>query len=366
MLDRTISKTFKLNKIKKISEMKRMKKKPRSKEALVVSKVTKAFHDKSKIMPSWLSKETAKTKFYAVNNVSLDVKEGEIFGILGPNGCGKSTLIRIVSTLLMPDTGDVRVFGFDVIKEPDHIKEFINRVSVEASFFKRLSANENLMYASRLYGLNPKKAKQKFTYILEELGFPMDKLNQPMENFSRGLQQKVSIARGFLTDPILILLDEPTTGLDPKSKLDVQRFIKKIRAEKKITIILTSHDMEEVDRLCKRIAIMDKGKIIALGTSKELKKLVSKDDLFSLQTSNNKQAIKILEQVDGINNLKLEDGSISFNTKDLDAVLNEITRKLKKNNLKIKTFHKTTPTLEDVFLKLTGKTLEEEDKERGK
>ena len=124
--------------------------------------------------------------------------------------------------------------------------------------------------------------------------------------------------------------------------------------------------MEEVDRLCKRIAIMDKGKIIALGTSKELKKLVSKDDLFSLQTSNNKQAIKILEQVDGINNLKLEDGSISFNTKDLDAVLNEITRKLKKNNLKIKTFHKTTPTLEDVFLKLTGKTLEEEDKERGK
>lgn len=361
MLDKPIFKKFKMIQIKKAEEMKRMRVKPRNKKALVVKNVTKAFHDKSKIMPSWLSRDSKKTKFYAVKNVSFEVKEKEIFGILGPNGSGKSTLIRMLSTLLFPDSGRIGVFGFNVINEPDKVKELINRVSVEASFFKRLSANENLMYASRLYGLNPGKAKQKFTHILEELGFPLDKLSQPMEDFSRGLQQKVSIARGFLTDPILILLDEPTTGLDPKSKRDVQRFIRRIHKEKNITIILTSHDMEEVDRLCKRIAIMDRGKIIALGTSQELKRLVSKEDLFSLETTNNKEAIKILKKMNGMNKLKLEDGVISFTTSDLDTVLNEITRRLRRNKIRLKNFQRITPTLEDVFLKLTGKTLAEED-----
>ena len=363
MLDRPISKKFKMIQTKKTDEMRRMNIKPRNKKALVIRNVTKAFHDKNKLMPAWLSRDSKKTKFYAVDKVSFEVKEREIFGILGPNGSGKSTLIRILSTLLFPDSGEIKVFGFDIIKEPDKVKELINRVSVEASFFKRLSANENLMYASRLYGLNPGKAKQKFTHILEELGFPLNKLNQPMEDFSRGLQQKVSIARGFLTDPILILLDEPTTGLDPKSKLDVQRFIKKIHKEQNITIILTSHDMEEVDRLCKRIAVMDKGRIIALGTSQELKRLVSKDDLFSLETANNSEAMKVLKKVSGMNKLELDENRITFTAQDLDSVLNELTRKLRKNKIKLKTFNKIIPTLEDVFLKLTGKSLEEENLE---
>lgn len=363
MLDKLIFKTFKMIQNKKTDEMKRMNVKPKNKKTLVISNVTKAFHDKSKIMPSWLSRDSRKTKFYAVNNVSFEVKEREIFGILGPNGCGKSTLIRMISTLLLPDAGDIEAFGFDVIKEPEKIKEFINRVSVEASFFKRLSANENLMYASRLYGLNSAKAKQKFTHILKELGFPLDKLNQPMEAFSRGLQQKVSIARGFLTDPILILLDEPTTGLDPKSKQDVQKFIRKIHKEQKITVILTSHDMEEIDRLCHRIAIMDKGRIIAMGTSHELKKLVNKDDLFSLETSDDEKAVQILKQIKTIKNLKLDDSIISFCTKDLDSVMNTLTTKLKKSRIKLRNFNRITPTLEDVFLKLTGKTIAEEEAE---
>ena len=328
--------------------------------ALAVKDVTKAFHDKSKAMPTWLSRDSRKTKFFAVNDVSFDVKEGEIFGILGPNGCGKSTLIRMVSTLLLPDSGDMRAFCLDIIKEPEKVKELINRVSVEASFFKRLSANENLMYASRLYGLNPKKAKDRFTCILKELGFPLNKLNQPMEHFSRGLQQKVSIARGFLTNPVMILLDEPTTGLDPKSKLDVQRFIRKLHQEQEITIILTSHDMEEVDRLCHRIAIMDKGKIIALGTSQELKRLVSKEDMYSLETSNNKRAMIILKQVKGVSKLEQDGRAVTFAAKDLDSVMNTLTTRLKNNSIKLKNFSQITPTLEDVFLKLTGKTIAEE------
>ena len=342
---------------KKTDEMRRMSVKPKSKKALVVKNVTKAFHDKTKILPTWLRRDSQKTKFFAVNNVSFSVKESEIFGILGPNGCGKSTLIRMISTLLLPDKGEILVFGFDVIKEPEKVKEFINRVSVEASFFKRLSANENLLYASRIYGLNPKKAKQKFTQILKELGFPLNKLNQPMENFSRGLQQKVSIARGFLTDPVMILLDEPTTGLDPKSKLDVQRFIKKIHREQGITILLTSHDMEEVDRLCHRIAIMDKGKIIALGTSQELKKLVNNEDVYVLNTSDNQKAMHILKQIRTIKKLRLDDNRISFCTKDLDSVMNILTTMLRKKKIRLRSFSQVKPTLEDVFLKLTGKPI---------
>ena len=208
----------------------------------------------------------------AVDNMTISVRRGEIFGLLGANGSGKSTLIRLVSTLLIPDGGEIRVFGHDVRREERVVRRLINRVSVEASFFKKLSALENLMYAARLYDMPIPEARERAIYILRSLGMNEKRLYEPLENMSRGMQQKVAIARGLLTSPVLLLLDEPTTGLDPRSKQDVQRFILKMRREHATTVFLTTHDMDEADRLCDRIAVIDDGKIVALDTPDALKR----------------------------------------------------------------------------------------------
>ena len=206
----------------------------------------------------------------AVDNISLEVNIGEIYGILGANGSGKSTLIRLISTLLLPDAGSIHVFGDDVVTNSLKVRQVMNRVSVEASFFKRLSSEENLIYAARLYGISAPEAERKSKQILERLGFDTDRMNEEMEHLSRGMQQKVAIARALLTTPMLLLLDEPTTGLDPKSKRDVQAFIEEIRRERNAVIVLTTHDMVEAERLCDKIAIIDKGRFIAEGTVEEL------------------------------------------------------------------------------------------------
>ena len=206
----------------------------------------------------------------AVDDISLEVNIGEIYGILGANGSGKSTLIRLISTLLIPDSGSIHVFGDDVVTESLKVRQIMNRVSVEASFFKRLSSAENLIYAARLYGIPAVEAERKSKQILERLGFDPDRMNEEMEHLSRGMQQKVAIARALLTTPMLLLLDEPTTGLDPKSKRDVQAFIEEIRQDRNAVIVLTTHDMAEAERLCDKIAIIDKGRFIAEGTVEEL------------------------------------------------------------------------------------------------
>ena len=210
----------------------------------------------------------------AVNDVSFVVQRGEIFGILGPNGSGKSTLVRLVATLLQPDGGTVTVFGHDVQREEMAVKRLINRVSVEASFFKKLSPMENLLYAARLYGLPAGTARQEVVRILTRLGIKKRNIRQPVEDMSRGMQQKVAIARAFLTQPVLLLLDEPTTGLDPRSKREVQALVTELRHTHNATILLTTHDMNEADALCDRVAILDEGRIVALDTPARLKALV--------------------------------------------------------------------------------------------
>jgi ABC-2 type transport system ATP-binding protein len=207
----------------------------------------------------------------AVDNVSLIVERREIFGILGPNGTGKSTLIRLLSTLLIPDSGQILVFGRDVVTQEAEVKRMINRVSVEASFFKKLTPMENLMYAARLYRVDAAYARQRIVEILKRLGLEDQSIYSPMEDMSRGMQQKVAIARAFLSSPMMLLLDEPTTGLDPHSKREVQTFVREIRQDHDTTVLLTTHDMYEADALCDRIAIIDKGRIVALDTPAGLK-----------------------------------------------------------------------------------------------
>ena len=238
----------------------------------------------------------------AVNRVSFVVKQGEIFGVLGPNGSGKSTLIRLIATLLLPDEGDVKVFGYDVVKQARQVQTLINRVSVEASFFKKLSPMENLLYGARLYGLSGSETRKQVVLILHRLGLDDRSIYNPMEEMSRGMQQKVAIARALLTKPKLLLLDEPTTGLDPRSKREVQAVVRELREDFGTTILLTTHDMLEADGLCDRVAIIDGGDIVALDTPLGLKQLIGKngqeptlEDVFLELTG--KQLIKEDEEV---------------------------------------------------------------------
>jgi ABC-2 type transport system ATP-binding protein len=210
----------------------------------------------------------------AVDHLNFEIREGEIFGVLGPNGSGKSTLIRLMSTLLLADEGTITIFGHDVETEAMAVQRCINRVSVEASFFKKLSPMENLLYGARLYGLDGKQVRSQVVEILERLSIPKKNIHQPMDEMSRGMQQKVAVARALLSSPMLLLLDEPTTGLDPRSKLEVQAFVRELRDEHGTTILLTTHDMEEADKLCDRIAILDGGAIVALDTPQALKAMV--------------------------------------------------------------------------------------------
>lgn len=208
----------------------------------------------------------------ALDGIDLVMPRGECTAILGQNGSGKSTLVRLLSTLLTVDGGTARVFGHDVVREPRAVRRLINRVSVEASFFKRLSPAENLHYAARFYGLTAARTRARIPEILGQVGFPVDRRNEPMENLSRGMQQKVALARALLTSPVLLLLDEPTTGLDPRSKREVQEFVEEVRAEHDATILLCTHDMAEAERLADRVGILDRGRLLALEPAADLKR----------------------------------------------------------------------------------------------
>lgn len=224
------------------------------------------------------SKEPEKKLVVAVNHVSFIVENGEIFGVLGPNGGGKSTLIRLISTLLLPDSGKITVFGLDVEKNAFQVQRMINRVSVEASFFKKLSPYENLQFGAKLYGMDHQTTGKQIVEILTRLGLEKRSIYSPMEEMSRGMQQKVAIARALLSKPQLLLLDEPTTGLDPRSKREVQAIVRELRDNHGTTILLTTHDMNEAEMLCDRIAIMDSGKVVALDTPAALKQLIPARD----------------------------------------------------------------------------------------
>jgi ABC-2 type transport system ATP-binding protein len=200
------------------------------------------------------------------------VARGETVAILGQNGSGKSTLVRLLSTLLLHDGGSAKVFGHDVFREPRAVRRLVNRVSVEASFFKKMSAAENLSYAARFYGIPARETRDEIPRILGRVGFPTNRRSEPMENLSRGMQQKVALARALLTAPVLLLLDEPTTGLDPRSKLEVQEFVREIRDVHDATILLCTHDMAEADTLADRVGIIDRGKLLALKTPDALKR----------------------------------------------------------------------------------------------
>src|SRR5213592_3158807 len=207
----------------------------------------------------------------ALEGISFAIERGECVAILGQNGSGKSTLVRVLSTLLLPDGGTAEVFGHDVLKEQRAVQRLLNRGSVEASFFKKMSSEENLAYAARFYGMTTRQTRTQIPEILERVGFPTARRHEGMEHLSRGMQQKVALARALLTSPVLLLLDEPTTGLDPRSKLEVQDFIRDVWTTHDATILLCTHDMREAEVLADRVGILDRGQLIALDPAEVLK-----------------------------------------------------------------------------------------------
>ncbi len=224
-----------------------------------------------------------KIQLWALDDVSFYVNRGETYGLLGPNGSGKSSLIRILSTLLIADSGKVALLGKKLPEDQEEVRKIIGRVSVDAAFYKKLSARENLLYTALLYGQKARDAERKAMRILERLGMEDTKFSTPLEEMSRGMQQKISIARALVINPPLLLLDEPTTGLDPKSRRDVQAFLEDLRSREGTTILLTTHDMAEAERLCARIGFLAHGKLVAEGTTAELLKQAqakSLDDAF--------------------------------------------------------------------------------------
>lgn len=231
--------------------------------------VNKAFYDR----PFW---SKTRKRVAAVSDVSFQVSNGEIFGLLGSNGSGKSTLIRMIATLLIPDSGQIRIMGHDPVREQMAVRRLINRVAVDAAFFKKLSARENLAYASRLYGMSPRSQAGRAERILERLGLKQDKLDEPIEDMSRGMQQKVAIARALLSVPPVLLLDEPTTGLDPVSRRQVREFIRELQQDQGTSMLLTTHDMEEAEALCDRIAIMVRGRLVASGKLQDMQNQVAR------------------------------------------------------------------------------------------
>jgi ABC-2 type transport system ATP-binding protein len=213
----------------------------------------------------------ARRRMPALQGLTFTIERGECVAILGQNGSGKSTLVRLLSTLLINDGGEARIFGHDAFRETRVIRRLVNRVSVEASFFKKMSASENLSYAARFYGMPPSQTRTAIPEILEKVGFPADRRRESMENLSRGMQQKVALARALLTSPVLLLLDEPTTGLDPRSKLEVQEFIREVRVQHDATILLCTHDMVEAEALADRIGILDRGELLFLEPVEDVK-----------------------------------------------------------------------------------------------
>ncbi len=215
----------------------------------------------------------------ALRGVSFEMERGECVAVLGQNGSGKSTLIRLLSTLLLPDGGSATIFGHDVVREYRAVQRLVNRVSVEASFFKKMSSQENLAYAARFYGMPPSQTRDAIPEILKKVGFPVKRRHESMEDLSRGMQQKVALARALLTSPVLLLLDEPTTGLDPRSKLEVQDFIREVWTSHDATILLCTHDLTEAEILADRVGILDRGGLLCLEPADALKDRFGSDTL---------------------------------------------------------------------------------------
>ena len=300
----------------------------------------------------------------ALQNVDLSVRKGELFGLLGPNGAGKTTLIKILTTLLAPTSGKASVSGFDVYKQADEIRHHINMVSGgETSGYGLLTVRENLWMFSQFYGIDSKVANQRIKRLLEIVDMT-DRTNTKCADLSTGLRQKMNIIRGFMTDPEILFLDEPTLGLDVGASRDVRKFVRTwIEESPKRTVLLTTHYMVEADELCNRVAIINKGKVLACDSPSALKHKLQKEAIFNIEViSEGAFSIDSLRNIKGVTRADkfAEDGfsKLEIVLKN-ESVLSSVIDEFNTLKLRIQNLQKREATLEDVFVALVGARMEE-------
>ena len=293
--------------------------------------------------------------FIAVDNVSLEINEGEIFGLLGPNGAGKTTTLSILATLLPPTSGNAVINGYDVAKHPTRVRRSIGFVFQDPSSDDLLTGRENLYLHALMYGVKDSEINTKIDEGLKLVDLT-DKQNIRMRKYSGGMRRRLELARGFLHSPKILFLDEPTLGLDPQTRENLWVYIKKLSTEIKITIILTTHNMEEADALCDRVAIIDHGKVVALDTPLNFKKSLG-GDLVTVKTKN--PELSELEKMDCVLRMQYKDNLLSLTVNDASTHLQKILAHV--GEAEDVELH--SPTLNDVFLKLTGKQMRDDSDE---
>lgn len=309
-------------------------------------------------------KKSEPKELIALQDINLEVRKGELFGLLGPNGAGKTTLIKILTTLLAPSSGRAFVAGFDVAKEPQNVRPRINMVSGgEASGYGLLTVRENLWMFAQFYGIPSREANQRIKELLQVVGLE-DRINTKSSDLSTGLRQKMNIVRGFMTDPDVLFLDEPTLGLDVGASREVRKFIRSwVDENPSRSLLLTTHYMVEADELCDRVAIINQGKVLACDTPANLKHRLQRDVVFRMEVSPlNGLGTASFEGLPGVRKVthRSRDG---FSALELilekDDVLGSVIQTMTTANVHILNLQKREPTLEDVFVDLVGSSMEE-------
>ncbi len=310
-------------------------------------------------------KKSEPRSLVALNDVNLDIRPGELFGLLGPNGAGKTTLIKILTTLLAPTTGHAWVSGYDVVDDPEKVRTRINMVSGgEASGYGLLTVRENLWMFSQFYGLPSAVANRNIKQLLEVVGLS-DRMNTRSSDLSTGLRQKMNIVRGFMTDPDVLFLDEPTLGLDVGASREVRNFIRSwVDNNPSRTVMLTTHYMVEADELCDRVAIINQGRVLACDSPSSLKRNLQQEAIFHLEVSpfNGSITTERFASRPGVCNVihRPQDG---FDLLDLildeEQALTGVVNTLNSANIRLLNLQKNEPSLEDVFVKLVGQSMEE-------
>jgi len=317
---------------------------PTSNKAITVSGITKKFGELT-----------------AVDNVSFEVDRGEFFGFLGPNGAGKTTLIRMLTTLLRPTSGHAVVSCCDVVKEPTKVREHIGVVPQAMTSDLDLTAYENMDIYGRFYGIHSKERKERIAYLLDMVGLTQ-RANDLVATYSGGMRRRLEIARVLVHRPELLFLDEPTIGLDPQSRRVVWNFLEKLIGGDSMTIFLTTHYMEEAEVLCGRVAIVDSGKIIAIGSPAELKSQIPGNDIISLTVDNlSGEAVGKLRGLPFVHEIIQEDNLFRFNVDSGATNLPALMDEVRKVGGKILSATVHEQSLEDVFIHFTGKSIREEE-----
>lgn len=292
----------------------------------------------------------------AVDRVDLEISKGELFGLLGPNGAGKSTLIKMLTTMLKPTAGEACVWGHDVARDRNEVRSSIGVVFQDPSIDNMLTGRENLDFHGRMYGMDGSVRKKRIEEVLDLVDLT-DKADVKMEEYSGGMQRRLEIARGLMHHPNVLFLDEPTLGLDAQTRRHIWKYVLEMNAREGVTIVLTTHYMEEADYLCDRVAIVDNGRIVALDTPKALKDMIGADTITLEAEFGLEKLLASLRPFDWMKDAATPNGALELRVDHAQARVPDVMQVAYRNGVTIKSVALHEPTLEDVFLKLTGKKM---------